>query len=75
VTLFSRLAHASGRLTDVRDEARTMRTRLIDRFAKAAKANGRKSPFYMDDEVIGFGIQVRQTSRKCFTSCPVAARL
>jgi len=44
-----------------------MRTRLTDRFVKAAKADGRKSPIYMDDEVIGFGIQVRQTSRKSFT--------
>jgi integrase len=44
-----------------------MRTRLTDRFVKAARADGRKSPIYMDDEVIGFGIQVRQTSRKSFT--------
>jgi len=35
-----------------------MRTRLTDRFVKSASADGRKSPIFMDDEVIGFGIQV-----------------
>src|SRR5579872_5695906 len=44
-----------------------MRTRLTDRFVKAAKADGRKSPIYMDDEVIGFGIQIRSSGRKSFT--------
>jgi len=27
----------------------------------------RKSPIFMDDEVIGFGVQVRDTGRKSFT--------
>jgi len=44
-----------------------MRTKLTDRFVKSAETNGRKSPIFMDDEVIGFGIQVRDTGRKCFT--------
>jgi hypothetical protein len=44
-----------------------MRTRLTDRFVKSASADGRKSPIFMDDEVIGFGIQVRKTGRKSFT--------
>lgn len=44
-----------------------MRTRLTDRFVKSASADGRKSPIFMDDEVIGFGIQVRETGRKSFT--------
>jgi integrase len=34
---------------------------------KSAKAAGRKSPIFMDDEVIGFGVQVRETGRKSFT--------
>ena len=44
-----------------------MRTRLTDRFVKSIKAEGRKSPIFMDDKVIGFGVQVRQTGRKSFT--------
>ena len=44
-----------------------MRTRLTDRFVRAAKAEGRKSPIFMDDEVVRFGIQVRQTGGKSFT--------
>ena len=44
-----------------------MRTKLTDRFVKSAKADTRKSPIFMDDEVIGFGIQVRTTGRKSFT--------
>src|SRR5207237_7515281 len=44
-----------------------MRTKPADRFVKSVKADGRKSPIFMDDEVIGFGIQVRTTSRKSFT--------
>ena len=30
-------------------------------------ARGRKSPIFMDEEVIGFGLQVRETGRKSFT--------
>jgi hypothetical protein len=44
-----------------------MRMRLTDRFVKSAAANGRKSPIFMDDEVIGFGIQVRESGRTRFT--------
>jgi hypothetical protein len=33
-----------------------MRTSLADRFVKAATARDRKSPIFMDDYVIGFGI-------------------
>jgi hypothetical protein len=44
-----------------------MRVRLTDRFVKSATPNGRKSPIFMDDEVIGFGVQVRETGRKRFT--------
>jgi hypothetical protein len=44
-----------------------MRTRLTDRLVKFASADGRKSSIFMDDEVIGFGVQVRQTGRKSFT--------
>jgi len=34
---------------------------------KSAKADGRKSPIFMDDESIGFGIQVGATGPKSFT--------
>ena len=44
-----------------------MRERLTDRFVKSARTGGRKSPIFMDNEVIGFGIQVRETGRKSFT--------
>lgn len=43
------------------------RVKLTDRFVKAATSGDRKSPIFMDDEVIGFGLQVRQTGRKSFT--------
>jgi len=36
------------------------RVKLTDRFVKSASTGGRKSPIFMDDEVIGFGIQVRE---------------
>jgi hypothetical protein len=45
-----------------------MRVNLAVRFAKAATADGRKSPIFYDDEVIGFGLQVRDNGRKTFTS-------
>jgi hypothetical protein len=38
---------ARGRLADSRDK---------DRFVKSAKGEGRKSPIFADDEVIGFGV-------------------
>ena len=44
-----------------------MRARLTDRFVKSATPSGRKSPIFMDDEVIEFGVQVRETGRKSFT--------
>jgi hypothetical protein len=43
------------------------RVKLTDRFVKSATTGGRKSPIFMDDEVIGFGLQVRETGRKSFT--------
>jgi len=43
------------------------RVKLTDRFVKSATTGGRESPIFMDDEVIGFGLQVRQTARKSFT--------
>jgi hypothetical protein len=39
-----------------------MRTRLTDRFVRLGASEGRTSPILMDNEVIGFGIQFRQTS-------------
>jgi Arm DNA-binding domain len=47
--------------------AELKRVKLTDRFVKAATSGDRKSPIFMDDEVIGFGLQVRQTGRKSFT--------
>jgi integrase len=44
-----------------------MRVKLTERFVKLATSSGRKSPIFMDDEVIGFGVQVRETGRKSFT--------
>ena len=43
------------------------RVKLTDRFVKSATTGGRKSPIFMDDEVIGFGLQVRETGRRSFT--------
>jgi hypothetical protein len=43
------------------------RVALTERFAKAATTEGRKSPIFYDDEVIGFGLQVRDSGRKPFT--------
>lgn len=43
------------------------RVRLTDRFVKSATTGGRKSPIFMDNEVIGFGVQLRETGRKSFT--------
>jgi hypothetical protein len=43
------------------------RVKLTDRFVKSATTGGRKSPIFMDDEVIGFGVQVRESGRKSFT--------
>ncbi len=44
-----------------------MRVNLTERFAKSASAERRKSPVFYDDEVIGFGLQVRDSGRKTFT--------
>ena len=43
------------------------RVSLTERFAKSATTEGRKSPISIDDEVIGFGLQVRDNGRKTFT--------
>jgi hypothetical protein len=39
---------------------------LMERFAKDATTEGRKSPIFYDDEVIGFGLQVRDSGSKTF---------
>ena len=44
-----------------------MRKSLTERFVKSARAGERASPIFMDEEVIGFGVQVRQNGRKTFT--------
>jgi integrase len=44
-----------------------MRKTLTERFVRSATAGDRPSPIFMDDEVIGFGLQVRQNGRKTFT--------
>lgn len=43
------------------------RVNSTERFAKAARADGHKSPIFFDDEVFGFGLQVRDNDRKTFT--------
>jgi hypothetical protein len=45
------------------------RVKLTDRFVKSATTGGRKSPIFMDDEVIGFGVQVRETGRASSHYC------
>lgn len=49
------------------DGKREMRTTLTERFVKSATAGDRSSPIFIDDQVIGFGLQVRQNGRKTFT--------
>lgn len=44
-----------------------MRVSLTERFVKASMAGERVSPIFMDDSVIGFGVQVRRNGRKAFT--------
>jgi hypothetical protein len=46
--------------------AELRRVKLADRFVKSATTGERKSPIFTDDEVIGFGVQVRKR-RKSFT--------
>jgi hypothetical protein len=43
------------------------RVALTERSAKSAETGGRRSPIYYDEEVIGFGLQVRDNGRKTFT--------
>ena len=43
-----------------------LKRKLTDRFVKSATTGGRKSSIFMDDEVIGFGVRVRETGRKNF---------
>src|SRR6266700_1277883 len=54
-------------LSDRCQRGKPIRTKLTDRFVKSAKADGRKSPIFMDDEIIGFGIQVGATGPNRFT--------
>jgi Arm DNA-binding domain len=44
-----------------------MRVKLTDRLVKSATTGGRKAPILMDDEVIGFGAEVRGNGRRSFT--------
>jgi integrase len=44
-----------------------MRHVLNEKFVKAAATGGRRSPIFMDQDVIGFGLQVRANGRKAFT--------
>lgn len=44
-----------------------MRYVLNEKFVKAASAGAKRSPIFMDQEVIGFGLQVRSNGRKAFT--------
>ena len=46
-------------------QVKSARIKLTDRFVKSARPAGRKSPIFMDDEVVG--IQVRETGRNSFT--------
>lgn len=39
---------------------------LTKQFANSTIKGGRKSPIYYDDEVIGFGLQVRGNVRETF---------
>jgi hypothetical protein len=43
------------------------RVALTERFAKSATTEGRRSPIFYDDEVIGFRLKVRDHGRKAFT--------
>jgi hypothetical protein len=44
-----------------------MQVKLTDRFVKSATTGDRHSPIFMDDGVIRFVGQVRETDRKTFT--------
>lgn len=46
----------------------------LTRFAKSATTGGRRSPIFYDDEVIGFGLQVRDNGRKTFTHLTTPSR-
>jgi len=43
------------------------RIKLTDHFVKSATTGGPRSPIFMDDGVIGFGVQIRDTGRKSVT--------
>jgi hypothetical protein len=43
------------------------RVALTERFARSARTGGRKNPIFYDDEVIGFGLRVRNNMRETFT--------
>ena len=50
-----------------RDNNTTTWVKLTNSFVKSATTDGRKSPIFMDDDIIGFGVQVRETGRRSFT--------
>jgi hypothetical protein len=47
--------------------AELKQVKLTDRIVKSATPGARKSPIFVDDEAIGFVVQVRQTGRKSST--------
>jgi len=44
-----------------------MRFHLTERFVNSLKVEKGRSPIFRDDELVGFGIQVRPNGRKSFT--------
>jgi hypothetical protein len=44
-----------------------MRFHLTERFVKTLNSEEGRSPIFRDDELIGFGVQVRPNGRKSFT--------
>jgi hypothetical protein len=44
-----------------------MRFHLTERFVRGRKAEGGRSPIFRDDELVGFGVQIRPNGRKTFT--------
>ena len=41
-----------------------MRFNLTEQFVKSVKPSNGRSPIYRDDDLIGFGVQVRPNGRK-----------
>jgi integrase len=44
-----------------------MRFHLTERFVRSLKAEEGRSPIFRDDELVGFGVQMRSNGRKSFT--------